>query len=335
MLRCHDAYSTPFRLLLISLAGCLNQHQVDVIDYLQEENRMLREQLGNRRLRLNDDQRRRLAVKAKKLSWRVLHELTTIVTPETLLAWHRKLIARKYDGSRRRGPGRPHVQDEIQQLVVRMATENRDWGYRRIPGALANLGHEVARSTVANILKEHGMEPAPERNRKTTWKEFLARHWEEIVAADFFTIEAWTRKGLTRFLVLLLIDLSSRRVEIAGLARQADGLWMSQVARNLSDAAEGFLVGKRYMIHDRESVVRRRVYGNSRNQWSAIGEIATALTESECPRRALRQNHQGRVLGAYDPVRRRFFAKGHPRICGTLSSRAQPPRAVQPVDHRG
>jgi len=91
-----------------------------------------REQLGNKRLRLNDDQRRRLAVKAKKLGWRVLHELTTIVTPETLLAWHRKLIARKYDGSRRRGPGRPRVQDEIQQLVVRMATENRDWGYRRI-----------------------------------------------------------------------------------------------------------------------------------------------------------------------------------------------------------
>ena len=242
----------PFRLLLISLAGCLNQHQRDVIDYLQEENRVLREQLGNRRLHLNDDLRRRLAVKAKKLGWRVLHELTTIVTPETLLAWHRRLIARKYDGSRRRGPGRPHVQDEIQLLVVRMATENRDWGYRRIPGALANLGHEVARSTVANILKEHGMEPAPERNRKTTWKEFLARHWEEIVAADFFTIEAWTRKGLTRFLVLLLIDLSSRRVEIAGLARQADGLWMSQVARNLSDAAEGFLVGKRYLIHDRD-----------------------------------------------------------------------------------
>jgi putative transposase len=242
----------PFRLLLISLAGCLNQHQRDVIDYLQEENRVLREQLGNKRLCLNDDQRRRLAVKAKKLGWYVLHGLTTIVTPETLLAWHRKLIARKYDGGRRRGPGRPRVQDEIQQLVVRIATENRDWGYRRIQGALANLGHEVARGTIANILKEHGLEPAPERNRKTTWREFLCRHREVMVAADFFTIEAWTRRGLTRFLVLFLIDLSSRRVEIAGLARQANGLWMSQVARNLSDDAEGFLVGKRYLIHDRD-----------------------------------------------------------------------------------
>jgi len=224
----------PFRLLLISLAGWLNQRQQDVIDYLQQENRVLREQLGGKRLRFNDDQRRRLAVRAKQLGW------------------HRRLIARKYGGIQRRGPGRPRLQDEIQRLLVRMATENRDWGYRRIQGALANLGHEVARSTIANILREHGLEPAPERHAKTTWKEFLSRHRDLMVAADFFTIEAWTRKGLTRFLVLFFIDLSSRKVEIAGVAREANGLWMSQVARNLSDAAEGFLIGKRYLIHDRD-----------------------------------------------------------------------------------
>ena len=323
----------PFRLLVISLAGCLNQQQQDVIDYLQEENRVLREQLVCKRLRLNDDQRRRLAVKAKKLGWRVLHELTTIVTPETLLAWHRKLIARKYDDSKQRGPGRPGVQDEICQLVVRMASENRDWGYRRIQGALANLGHEVARGTISNILKEHGLEPAPERNRKTTWKEFLARHRDVMVAEDFFTIEAWTRKGLTRFLVLFLIDLSSRRVDIAGVARQANGLWMSQVARNLADAAEGFLIGKRYLIHDRDPPVHGRVSGDASDQWGAIGETAAALTESECARRALRQNHQGILLGEGDPVGRRFFAEGGPRICSALSSRAQPSRVGQPTDH--
>jgi transposase InsO family protein len=182
----------------------------------------------------------------------MLHNLTTIVTPATLLAWHRRLIARKYDGSRRRGPGRPRMLEEIQRLVIHMATENRDWGYRRIQGALANLGHEVARGTIANLLKEHGLEPAPERERKTTWKEFLCRHREVMVAADFFTVEAWTRRGLTRFLVLFFIDLPSRRVQIAGVTRDGNGLWMSQVARNLSDAAEGFLIGKRYLIHDRD-----------------------------------------------------------------------------------
>jgi hypothetical protein len=133
-----------------------------------------------------------------------------------------------------------------------MATENRAWGYRRIQGALANLGHEVGRGTIANILKEHGLEPAPERERKTTWKEFLSRQQDVIVAADFFTIEAWTRHGLTRFLVLFLIDLSTRRVEIAGVTRGANRLWMSQVGRNLGDVAESFLIGKLYLIHDRD-----------------------------------------------------------------------------------
>jgi putative transposase len=193
-----------FGWLLISLAGWMNQRQQDALDYLQEENRILREQLAGKRLRFNDDQRRRLAVKAKKLGWRMLHEVTTIVTPATRLAWHRRLIAKKYDGRQGRGPGRPRLQDEIQRLVVRMATANRDWGYQRVQGTLANLGHEVARRTIANLLKEHGLEPAPERERKTPWKEFLSRHREVIVAADFFTIEAWTHKGLTRFLVLFL-----------------------------------------------------------------------------------------------------------------------------------
>jgi len=251
----------PFRLLLISVAGWLGQQQRDVIDYLQEENRVLRQQLGNKRLRLSDDQRRQLAAKAKKIGRRILREFATIVTPETLLAWHRKLIARKYDGSKQRGPGRPRTLESIQDLVVRMATENRDWGYRRIQGALANLGHEVARGTIANILKAHGLEPAPERNRKTTWKEFLLRHWEVLVAADFFTIEVWTRKGLTRYVVLFLIDLSTRRVEIAGIAAQANGLWMAQVARNLSDDVDGFLIGKRYLIHDHDPLYTAEFLG--------------------------------------------------------------------------
>ena len=135
MLRSHDAYSTPFRLLLISLAGCLNQHQRDVIDYLQEENCVLREQLGNKRLRLKDDQRRRLAVKAKKLGWRVLHELTTIVTPETLLAWHLKRIARKYDGSKPRGPERP---------MCKMRS-NRGWSAGPLRNGIGATGEYRAR----------------------------------------------------------------------------------------------------------------------------------------------------------------------------------------------
>src|SRR5947199_6610954 len=223
-----------------------------MIEYLREENRVLREQLGERRVRFNDDQRRRLAAKAKGVGRRHLAEVATLVTPDTLLAWHRQLIAQKYDGSERRRPGRPRTRPELEALVVRMAEENRGWGYRRIKGALSNLKYKLARSTIAAILERHGIEPAPERNRRTTWKEFLTQHWELIVAADFFTVEVWTPKGLKRFLVLFFLDLSSRKVEIAGVAASANGLWMSQIGRNVTDAVDGILNGKRYLIHDRD-----------------------------------------------------------------------------------
>jgi hypothetical protein len=171
----------PFSFLVVSIAGWMNQHQQHVVAYLIEENRVLREQIGNRRIRFNDDQRRRLATKAKKIARRILNDVATIVTPETLLAWHRRLIAKKYDGTANRKQGRPRTVAEIVSLVTRMAEENRSWGYRRIQGALSNLGHLLAFKTIANILKEHGIEPAPERSRKTTWKEFITRHWEQIV----------------------------------------------------------------------------------------------------------------------------------------------------------
>src|SRR4051812_12204170 len=242
----------PFRFLLIAVSGWMNQQQRQVIDYLREENQILREQLGDRRLRFNDAQRRRWAARAKGLGRKFLAEFATLVTPETLLAWHRKLIAQKYDGSAQRRPGRPRTAGELESLVVRLAAENRAWGYRRIQGALAHLGHQLARSTIASILKRHGREPAPERNRKTTWKEFLTRHWELIVAADFFTVEVWTRQGLQRFIVLFFLDLSTRQVEIAGIASTANGLWMGQIGRRVTDVVDGILNGKRYVIHDRD-----------------------------------------------------------------------------------
>ena len=241
----------PFRFLGVAVAGWMNQHQQQVIEYLVEENRVLREQLGGRRLRFNDDQRRRLAAKGKQLGRKLLAQIATVVTPETLLTWHRKLIAQKYDGSANRLPGRPRTIAEIETLVVRMAQENRDWGCRRIQGALANLGHDLAHGTIAAFLKKHGIEPAPVRIRRTTWKKFLARHWEQIVSTDFFTIEVWTPTGLQRFLVLFFMELSTRRVKVGGIAKVANGLWMSQIAR-LTDTVDGFFLGKRYLIHDRD-----------------------------------------------------------------------------------
>ncbi len=191
-------------------------------------------------------------MKAKKLGRKALFDVASLFTPDTLLVWHRKLIARKYDGSQRRRPGRPRVMEQIRELVVRLAQENSTWGYTRIRGALANLGHRVGRGTIARTLKEHGLEPAPERRRKTSWQQFLQAHREVLAAADFFTVEVWTRTGLVRVVVLFVIELSTRRVEIAGVLAQPDGAWMTQISRNWTDEVDGFLVGKRFLIHDRD-----------------------------------------------------------------------------------
>jgi transposase len=161
--------------LLICFAGWLNRNQQLVIEYLQEEIKVLREQLG-RKPRFNDDQRHRLAAKAKKLGRDRLRRFATIVSPKTLLDWHRRLIVRKYDGRSKRTPGRPPTPEAIRALILTMARENRSWGYTRIQGAHANLGLEIGRGTIAKILKEAGMDAAPDRQKQCTWKEFLRSH---------------------------------------------------------------------------------------------------------------------------------------------------------------
>src|SRR5436309_2367943 len=139
------------RLLLVTLAGWVNRQQQEVIEYLVEENRVLREQLRGRRVRLTDNQRRRLAARGQRLGRRILRLVATIVTPDTILRWHRRLIARKWTFAPKQ-PGRPGTMREIASLIVRMATDNPAWGYSRIQGALKNLDHRVARSTVAKVL---------------------------------------------------------------------------------------------------------------------------------------------------------------------------------------
>ena len=238
--------------LISILAGWVNRGQQDLIEYLQEENRVLREQLGAKRLLFTDVQRRRLAAKARKIGRKGLFEIGTLVTPDTLLRWYRRLIAKKYDGSQARRAGRPKTAAEIERLILRMARDNPRWGYTRIRGALRNLGHEIGRNTIKRILLENGFDPAPLRKKGMSWETFLKAHWGAIAATDFFSVEVLTRTGLVRYFVLFIIDLRTRRVEIAGIARRPDGEWMKQIARNLTDAEDGFLNGARYLIHDRD-----------------------------------------------------------------------------------
>ena len=246
--------------LVLTFAGWVNRHQDDLIAYLREENRVLREHLGPRPLRRTDAQRRRLAVRGQKLGRRVLMQVAGIVTPDTILRWYRRLIAQTYDGSARRGRGRPMTRRAVAVRVVRMAVENPQWGDTRIRGALSNLGHEIARTTVKRILHDHGIDPAPERSRRLPWKTFLQAHWEGLTACDRFTVEGLTLAGLQRSLVCFVIALQSRRVTIAGIHPQPYGAWMEQMARNLTDPVDGCLRRARSLMHDRDPL-DTRVFG--------------------------------------------------------------------------
>ncbi|MFT5391767.1 MAG: putative transposase [Gammaproteobacteria bacterium] len=235
------------------ITGTVDQELLLRNEYLAAENRILKTQIKGRLL-LSDADRTTLAEIGPRLGRKALADVANAAKPDTILGWYRRLVAGKFDGSkRRRYPGRPRVDGELENLVVRMATENRDWGYDRIVGALANLGHALADETVGNILRRHGIAPAPQRKHTTTWNEFIHSHRAVLAGTDFFSVEVLTLRGLVTDYVLFFIHLESRRVEVAGLTPHPNEAWMQQVARNVTMDEWGCLDGCRYLIHDRDT----------------------------------------------------------------------------------
>lgn len=238
--------------LLAYVTGMVNQQLLLQNEYLVAENRILRAHLPAR-LRLSDPERCTLAEIAKRVGCKALKDIASVAKPDTILGWYRRLIAQKFDGSRQRTyPGRPRVSAEIEALVVRLARENRGWGYDRIVGALSNIGHTLSDQTVGNILRRHGVAPATERSRTTTWKEFIRSHADVLAGADFFTVEVLTWRGLVTYYVLFFIQVGSRRVSLGGITQHPDSCWMLQVARNATMEGIGYLNGCRYLLHDRD-----------------------------------------------------------------------------------
>ena len=214
----------------------VDQELLARIEYLAAENRILKAR-SKGRLKLSDADRATLGEIGRRLGRKALGEVANVAQPDTILAWYRNLVARKFDGSKaRRGPGRPRIKRDIEQLIVRLARENRDWGYDRIVGALANLGYEVCDQTVGNVLRRHGLPPAPERKRTTSWPTFIKIHLALLAGTDFFTAEVLTLRGLVTYYVLFFIHLESRRVDIAGITVHPDERWMQQIARNVTRA---------------------------------------------------------------------------------------------------
>jgi len=206
------------------------------------------------RLKLSGAERAKLGEIGHRLGRKALGEVATAALPDTILAWYRRLVARKFDGSwARRTPGRPRIDREVEELIVRIAKENRSWGYDRIVGALANLGHEVSDQTVGNVLRRHGLPPAPERKHTTTWAEFIRAHLAVLAGTDFFAVEVLTLRGLVTYYVLFFIHLESRKVDIAGITVHPNEPWMQQMARNATMDGCGTLQDCRYLLHDRDT----------------------------------------------------------------------------------
>jgi len=212
--------------LLAYVTGSVNQELLLQNECLAAENRILRAKLP-RKLRLNNPERATLAEIGKRLGRKMLTEVACVAKPDTILAWYRKLVANKFDGSKHRQyPGRPTVPREVEALVVKMARENSGWGYDRIVGALANLGHHLSDQSVGNILRRNGIAPAPKRSRTTSWKDSISAHKDVLAGAGFFTVEVLTLRGLVTYYVLFFIHLESRRISVAGITRHPDQEWM-------------------------------------------------------------------------------------------------------------
>jgi len=277
--------------LLMIAAGWVHRHQLIVIEFLQAENRLLKDRLRGRRIRCTDAERAFLARKAKAVGRTALLELDTMVSPDTLLRWHRRLVAEKWNFAARRRPGRPGIMREISEMIVRMAQENRAWGYTRIQGALANLNHKVGRGTIANVLKRNGIEPSPERSKRTTWSTFLKAHWKVLAASDFLTVEVWTGRGLITHYLLFVISLADRVVQIAGITTRPDESWMLQIARNVTDS-RGRAARQAVPHHRSRYEILAAISAAGSEKRDQGDPPAADVTESERVRGALRTLHQ-------------------------------------------
>ena len=245
--------------LISCIAYCIDKELYKGIDYLKEQVRVLIEQQEkqNKRILLTNNQRMRVAAKAKRLSRNMLSKTTVLFTPDTIMGWYHKLIAQKYDGSRnRKKVGRPQIAQEITDLVIKFKKQNRRWGYQKITDQLVYLGYRISKSSVKNILIENGFDPEPDLTVKSTWHEFIKSHLDVLAACDFFTVELLVNRTLVRCTVFFVIELATRKVFFAPVKPQPDGNYMKQVARILTDCENGFLKDKKYLIHDRDPLYR-------------------------------------------------------------------------------
>lgn len=234
--------------LLLLVARATEKELVRYVEYLKAENRILRSKLP-KRIEVTSAERARL-IKLGERVGSAIKELITIVHPGTFTRWLREKKVSRVPKKN----GRPRKPEEIRELILRMAKDS-GWGTKRIMGELKKLGiQNVCRSTVRRILRENGFETGPTRGR-ATWYDFVHRHFKTLWACDFFTAEVWTLGGPVTYYILFFIHVQTRRVHIAGMTPNPDGVWMAQQARNLGMHFDGVPAEQRptYIVRDRDA----------------------------------------------------------------------------------
>jgi putative transposase len=337
---------------LALVSGKVEQELLLRNEYLAAENEILKSKL-TKPPRFNNHERIRLAKIGKRIGLKALKEISCIVKPETILEWFRKLVAKKFYGSKfRKTVGRPRITHELEALIIQFFEENPSWGYDRIVGALSNLGYKVSDQTIGNVLKRNGIPPIPNRAQDTTWSNFIKNHQDVIAACDFFTTEVITPFGLITYYVLFFIHIGSREVYIAGITPHPNEAWMKQIARNITMADWGFLEGCKYLIHDRDtkfcksfrSIISsigikpirlppqspkmncyserfvRSIKGECLNKLIFFGEdgLRKALKEY-CDQYHRERNHQGKDNMLLFPDQKLIVNKGKIRCCKRLN----------------
>ena len=316
--------------IVATLARLLCQELTLQNEYLRVENKMLRSKLP-KRLQFTDDERRCLVDAALAMGCRLLGQAVSIVRPETILAWQRRLQKRKWDFSHRvhRGPGRPRTSQHVETLICNMARENT-WGYRRIRDELAKLGIEVSKTCVGDILRRNGLPPSPER-KGLTWRESLSRHADSLLCADLLTQEVWTLRGLKTAYVLFVIHLRTRTVLLAQATFSPHSAWMQQQVRNVLWECDELAIEPRFFVHDNDAC-----FCNDFDQVLRNASVTPAKTPFQAPDanahaerwvRSLRQecpNHLilfglDRLQRVVDEYRRFFNAhRPHQGIAGSI-----------------
>ena len=234
-------------------------------DYQAEKLRIYEEHLtvltGKERPELNDADKRRLAQKGRLLNDFLLASVEPTWAPGTLRGWYNSLVGAKYDSTKspnQKKRGRKPISQEIVDEVLKLAQNNPDWGYDRIAGTMRYLGYDVCASTVKHILSDYGIVPDPERRLRGDWDQFIETQQYSTASTDFAQVERLTPFGLVRESLLFFMDIGNREVRFGGMVHAPDSNWTTQIARNMCDMWDGFLLGKKYLIHDRDSLFNKR-----------------------------------------------------------------------------